>query len=114
MSFLQRFGYYLFGVALGSMLVYVWLIRGRDFPAWTPSGRVLQELAVDSVVIDPGVHLPFADSLLVQHIKACDVKFDESVVRDVPCKEYQLESEKERMRFKVCRSEIRLYEYDPK
>lgn len=114
MTFLQRFGYFGFGLALGCMLVYVLLIRDRDFPAWTPNGRVLEELAVDSVIIDPSVHLPFADSLLVDHIKASDVKFDESLVRDVPCREYQLESDEERMRFKICKSEIRLYQYETK
>lgn len=114
MSFVQRLGYFGFGLALGCMLVYILLIRDREFPAWTPNGRVLEELAVDSVVIDPSVQLPFADSLLVQHVKASDVKFDESLVRDVPCREYQLESDAERMRFKICKTEIRLIEYRPK
>lgn len=113
MTFLQRLGYFGFGLALGCMLVYILLIRDREFPAWTPEGRVLEELAVDSVVIDPAVLLPFPDSLLISRIKASDVRFDQSLVRDVPCREYQLESESDRMRFRICKTEIRLYEYEP-
>lgn len=114
MSFLQRFKYYLFGVALGSLIVYGMLIRGREFPAWLPEGRVLEELAVDSVIIADGVQLPFPDSLLIQHIKKSDVLFSQSKVRDTVCKEYQLESDTERMRFRICKNSIELYEYDPK
>ena len=113
MTFLQRLGYFGFGMGLGCILVYVLLIRDREFPAWTPEGRVLEELAVDSVIVDPSVQLPFADSLLPARIKQCDVKFDESLVRDVPCREYQIESDTERMRFRICKTEIRLYEYEP-
>lgn len=115
MNFLQRFGYFAFGLGLGCMLVYALLIRGRnDLPAWLPGDRVIQDLAVDTIIIDAGVVLPFPDSLLIDHIKASEVKFDESLVRDVPCKEYQLESETERMRFKHCRTEIRLTDYQSK
>ncbi|MCF8276204.1 MAG: hypothetical protein K9J17_05660 [Flavobacteriales bacterium] len=114
MNFFQRFGYFAFGTALGCLLVYALLIRDRDFPAWLPADRVIEELAVDSVVIAQGIELPFADSLLVSRIKESDVLFNESKVRDTPCKEYQLESDLERMRFKICNSQILLYQYEPK
>ena len=113
MNFLTRFGYFAFGLGLGCMLVYIMLIRNRtDLPAWLPGDRVIQDLAVDSVIIDDGITLPFPDSLLIARIKASDVKFDESIVRDVTCKEYQLESEAERMRFRHCRTEISLIGYE--
>lgn len=114
MSFVQRFGYFAFGIGLGCILVYALLIRDRELPAWLPDDRVIQELAVDTLVIDPSIKLPFADSLLIKHIEDSDVLFDESLVRDVPCREYQLESDSERMRFKVCKTEIRLYEFEAK
>lgn len=112
MSFLRRLGYFLFGAALGSMLVYALLIRDREFPAWLPEDRVLEELAVDSVVIGEGIQLPFPDSVLILKIKGSEVIFGESVVRDRPCKEYQLESEEERMRFEICADQITLIEFE--
>ena len=114
MNFLQRFKFYLIGVGLGSLIAYGLLIRGRDFPAWLPKDRVLEELAVDSVIIANGIQLPFPDSLLSAHIKSSDVLFDQSKVRDMACREYQLESETERMRFRICNKRIELYRYEPK
>ncbi|MGB0368010.1 MAG: hypothetical protein ACPGU4_04830 [Flavobacteriales bacterium] len=112
MSFTKRLGYFAFGVGLGCMLVYALLIRDREFPAWLPEDRVLEELAVDSVVISASVNLPFADSLLPKRVLECDVLFDESVVRDQPCKEYQLQSEIDKMRFEVCDEKITLTQYE--
>ena len=114
MNFFQRLGYFGFGIGLGSLIVYILLIRDRDFPAWLPGDRVLEELAVDSVVIGNEIQLPFADSILVERILNSDVLFNESKVRDTPCREYQLESDAERMRFRICKENIVLYEYDPK
>lgn len=114
MNFLHRFKFFAIGVGLGCLVVYGLLIRDRDFPAWLPEDRVLEELAVDSIIIRDGVQLPFADSLLAEHILDSDVIFDESSVRDMACREYQLESDTERMRFKICNKRIELYEYKPK
>ncbi len=94
------------------MLVYVLLIRDREFPAWLPEDRVLEQLAVDSVLIPSNINLPFPDSILPERVMTCEVLFKESVVRDKPCKEYQLQSEKERMRFEVCKKTISLMEYE--
>ena len=95
------------------MLVYALLIRDREFPAWLPEDRVLEELAVDSLIISKTVNLPITDSVLMKRIKESDVLFNESIVRDQPCKEYQLESEHERMRFEICPETITLIEYGP-
>ncbi|MFT7102609.1 MAG: hypothetical protein ACJAYA_001182 [Bacteroidia bacterium] len=114
MNFLHRFKFFAIGVGLGCLVVYGLLIRDRDFPAWLPEDRVLEELAVDSIIIRDGVQLSFADSLLTEHILDSDVIFDESSVRDMACREYQLESDTERMRFKICNKRIELYEYKPK
>ena len=113
-DFLHRFKFFAIGVGLGSLIVYGLLIKDRDFPAWLPEDRVLEELAVDSVIIRDGVQLPFADSLLAERILNSDVLFDESSVRDMACREYQLESETERMRFKICNKRIELYQYEAK
>lgn len=111
MNFRQRLGYFGFGVGLGCMLVYGLLIKGRDFPAWLPEGRVLEELAVDSIQIGQGVEITFSDSILIEKIKKSDVLFRESIVKAEPCREYQLQSDEERMRFKICDSYIELSEY---
>lgn len=114
MNFLQRFKFFGIGVGLGCLIVYGLLIRDREFPAWLPGDRVLEELAVDSVLIGKDIQLPFPDSLLVEHILNSDVLFDESKVRDMTCREYQLESDLERMRFKICNKQIELYQYEAK
>lgn len=113
MNFFQRFKFFAFGVGIGCLVVYGMLIRGRDFPAWLPGDRVIQELAVDSIIINEG-QLPFADSLLVSRIKNSKVLFDQSNVRDMACREYQLQSEQERMRFKICNNKIELMNYQPR
>ncbi|MBP9152962.1 MAG: hypothetical protein KBF73_11810 [Flavobacteriales bacterium] len=114
MNFIQRLGYFGIGIGLGCLIVYALLIRDRDFPAWLPGDRVLEELAVDSVIVANDIQLPFPDSLLKGHILNSDVLFDESKVRDMACREYQLESDTERMRFKICNKQIRLYQFEPK
>ena len=114
MNFVQRLGYFGFGIGLGCLIVYALLIRDRDFPAWLPEDRVLEELAVDSLMISPDLKIDFPDSVLIEKILDSDVLFRESVVRDKPCREYQLESDQERMRFKICESQIELYQYEPK
>jgi hypothetical protein len=113
-DFLHRFKFFAIGVGLGCLIVYGLLIKDRDFPAWLPGDRVLEELAVDSIIIGNDIQLPFADSLLKEHILNSDVLFDESKVRDMACREYQLESDTERMRFKICNKQIELYQYEPK
>lgn len=113
MNFVQRLGYFGFGVGLGCLIVYALLIRDRDFPAWLPEDRVLEALAVDSIIVSPDLNLNFPDSILIEKILGSDVLFRESIVRDAECREYQLESEVERMRFRICKDSIELYEYEP-
>jgi len=112
MSFLQRLGYFGFGVGMGCLLVYALLIRDRDLPAWLPEGRVLEQITSGPMNVAPDVHLGFADSLLLDRIQGCEVLFRESVVRDTPCKEYQLQSEWERMRFRICNDTVELIRYE--
>lgn len=114
MSLLRRFGYYFFGVALGSMLVYVMLIRDRDFPAWLPEDRVLEEIAVDSIAIAENLTVTFSDRVLRSKLEDAEVHFKKSIVRNEPCREYQIETALEHMRFKLCDSVPELILYDLK
>ncbi|MFM1876198.1 MAG: hypothetical protein RL266_1935 [Bacteroidota bacterium] len=114
MSFIQRLGYFIFGVGLGSMLVYVLLIRDREFPAWLPEDRVIEELTTDTIFVAKAVVINFSDSTLKQKVKEADVLFRESIVRNEPCREYQLETDNERMRFSICKDRTELIQFDPK
>ena len=96
------------------MLVYVMLIRDRDFPAWLPEDRVLEELAADSIAIAEGLHLTFSDSTLRSKLEDADVLFKKSIVRNEPCREYQIETALEHMRFKLCDSIPELIQYEAK
>ncbi len=114
MKLIDRFKYFGFGVAIGCSLVYFMLIKDREFPAWLPEDRVIEELTLGSIAIEEGITLPFADSLVADRIQLSEVLFDESNVREKPCREYQLESDSERMRLSICDSVVTLKEYQNK
>lgn len=112
MNFLERFKYYAFGLGLGALMVYMMLIRNReDLPVWTPNDRVLQELRLATITVTDSIALPFPDSLLKGKIKASSVIFSESDVRSDTCRTYQLDAEKERMRFRICGKSAELVQY---
>ena len=114
MTFFQRFGYFAFGLGMGCILVYILLIRNREFPAWTPEGRVLEELTMDTIFISPDLNFQITDSVLRSKVKHSEVLFRESIVRNKPCREYQLDSKQERMRVSICDSIRTLVQYEPK
>lgn len=114
MNFIQRLGYFGFGVGLGCLVVYGLLIKDREFPAWTPEGRVLEELTMDTIFISPELSLEFSDSLLRQKVNNSEVLFRESIVKNEPCREYQLNSDSERMRISICDSVRTLIQYQTK
>lgn len=114
MSFIQRLGYFVFGAALGSLIVYALLIRDREFPAWLPEDRVIEELSEDTIAIADDLQINFSDSVLKQKMKDADVLFRESIVRNEPCREYQLETDEEQMRFRICEDKTELIQFEPK
>lgn len=116
MNFLNRLKFFVFGLMLGSLVVYMTLFKNRDsLPAWTPNDRVLQELRLaDTIIVDPSVAIPFSDSVLMVRVAASSVRFGESDVRSGPCKIYQLDSNQERMRFSICKDAVTLIGYAPK
>ena len=113
MKFLDRLGYFGFGVALGCALVYFMLIKDREFPAWMPGDRVIEELTSYPISIEAGVSVPYSDSLLVEAIKKSKVNFDKSDVRSKPCRTYQLYSKVEHMRLKICDKKVARVAYRP-
>lgn len=113
MKLLHRLKFFLFGVLLGSGIVYMLLIKDRDFPAWLPGDRVIEEMLSYDLTVADSVLLPFADSLLAGHIGQSDVLFKESTVRDQKCRTYQLESSAHRMRVQLCDSVATVVHYMP-
>jgi hypothetical protein len=105
--------YFAFGILLGCGLVYGMLIKDRDFPAWLPGDRVIEELTSHPISVADSVTLPFPDSLLPERINASEVLFKESVVREKPCRTYQLESEIDRLRVRICDSTVTIVGYAP-
>ena len=96
-SFLRRLKFYGFGVVLGLALVYVLLIRGRDFGFWTPQNRVLEKIRKTELLftnnaecmmqclnISKGEIRKVIDSLGV-------VNFDQSNVHTSSCHIYMVE-----------------------
>jgi len=114
MTFFQRFKFFGFGLGMGCILVYFMLIRDREFPPWTPEGRVLEELTMDTIFIAPELNVQFSDSVLREKVNDSEVLFRQSIVRNEPCREYQLDSKKERMRVSICDSIRTLVQYEPK
>jgi hypothetical protein len=115
MSFLQRLSYFAFGAGLGCVIVYGLLIRDRDFPAWLPGDRVIEELTKQPVVIAPEVGVTFSDSIYKLKMEDADVEFKKSIVRASeihPCREYHLETDLEIMRVRICDSIPKLIAYE--
>ncbi|MCS6979761.1 MAG: hypothetical protein N2050_05685 [Flavobacteriales bacterium] len=94
-KFLRRLFLYLTGVALGSLLSYFLLFRGRQFPAFWPQGIVLEKLG-------KARYLPHGHSDSLMHCLKLDttafkknlpdsrVIFRRSLPRRVPCPVYAL------------------------
>jgi hypothetical protein len=115
MNFLNRLKYYMLGLGLGSLLVYIMLVRNRtDLPVWTPNDRVLQELRLADLTVAQDVTIPFTDSVLQLRIRQSSVLFSESDVRSDSCRTYQLDSDTERMRFRICGKNAQLVRYEAK
>ena len=93
MQFLKRFGYYLIGVSLGSIIVlFVW--KGKDvaFP-YGPNARTLRSIqkkqlqysrTAKEIMMKASIDTSYVQALLVTG----DVKFGKSKPRLKPCAEY--------------------------
>lgn len=95
MNFARRLRLFIFGIILGGMVVWAMLIRGRNFPAWTPQGRILEALSEHPVIIRPqarckmecnGIH----EKDVLNIINTATVLFSESEIRGREIPEYVL------------------------
>lgn len=103
----RRIFLYGIGFALGCVAVYLMLLRDRDFPDWTPKGRVKESLLAGKIML--GTTASGADTTrLRQRISDAKVDFGRSDVRSGPCKTYVLTDDAGEMSLSVCDSVVTL------
>jgi hypothetical protein len=95
MNFPRRIALFIFGVLMGSLMVWGMFFRNRTFPAWTPKGRILEALREHAVRISPKARcllecnsIPHED--IVTLLSGAEVLLDESSIHDVDTPEYVL------------------------
>ena len=98
MPFSRRITLFLFGTLLGGFFVWGVLMRGRDFPAWTPEGRILEQLRAHPIKIAPKANCQLKCAGLktddvIAVLQSAEVLFSESSIRDKEIPEYILEGE---------------------
>ena len=104
---------FMFGAAMGSVLVYGMLIRDREFPAWTPSDRIKEEITWDSILVDPSLDLHLDQAAIVNSVNGADIHFDKSKVRTEPCRTYLMTTEDlHDMTISICDSVATIVAYD--
>lgn len=104
---------FMFGAAMGSVLVYGMLIRDREFPAWTPSDRIKEEITWDSVHVDPSLNLKMDQAAIEYAVNGADIHFDKSKVRTEPCRTYLMTTEDlHEMSISICDSVATIIAYD--
>ncbi len=95
----HRFKFYLFGFAIGCVVVWAMFYNGRDKrPAWLPEGRVIEFLQKSEITINKNlacklecnnIPLDFMDK---DFWKNADIDFDKSATKRIPCPEYVISS----------------------
>ncbi len=98
MPFARRLALFIFGILLGSVFVYAILIRGRSFPAWLPSDRVMEALRENPIQISARLRceleclkLENQDVASILADEEADVLFEESDIRGKEKPEYVIE-----------------------
>ena len=98
MPFARRLALFIFGILLGSVFVYAILVRGRSFPAWLPSDRVMEALREYPIQISAQLRCELAclklenqDVASILADEEADVLFDESDIRGKEKPEYVIE-----------------------
>lgn len=91
----RRVRIYAFGVGLGCMMVYVFLIRGknRDFGFWLPENRIIEELTTSKITYSDQATCALACySIAADSVKTIiqnsNVNYDRSLPRENPRKYY--------------------------
>jgi hypothetical protein len=117
MNLTSRIFTYFIGILLGSLMVYMLLIRGRDrdLLGWLPGNRVTQKIAEQPLNISEksacqlscmGISQEEAQEL----ITSGSVSFSKSEVKAAPCPVYHITGKTENLIFfvQVCKEESSL------
>jgi hypothetical protein len=113
MGFPRRLMLFMFGAAMGTVLVYGMLIRDREFPAWTPSDRIKEEITWDSIHVDASLNLELNQAAIVNAVNGSNIHFDKSKVRTKPCRTYLMTTEDlHDMTISICDSVATVLAYD--
>lgn len=96
MEFRKRLRLFILGILLGSGIVWAFLFRGRDMPAWTPEGRVLEALQNNPVKISSLAKCKLScyqlsNNDILSVLRTADVIFSESNIRGKQVPEYIIE-----------------------
>jgi hypothetical protein len=96
MNFTRRITIFIFGVLLGSAMVWGMFFRNRTFPAWTPKGRILEALREHAIKISPNARCLLACNSIpnedvVNLLSNAEVLLSESSIRGMEIPEYVLE-----------------------
>lgn len=98
MPFSRRIALFIFGTLLGGVFVWAVLMRGRNFPDWTPEGRILEQLRAQPIKIASKANCQLKCAGLktddvVSVLQSAEVLFSESAIRNKDIPEYTLEGE---------------------
>jgi hypothetical protein len=98
MNFARRLRLFIFGILVGCLVVWALLMRGREFPAWTPEGRILEALQQHPVKVSQAARCMMqcnniSNNDMLSVINSADVVFSESTVRDIETPEYILQGQ---------------------
>jgi hypothetical protein len=100
MSLVSRIFTYFVGIALGSLLVYVLLFRGREdrnIGGWLPGARVLTKISESHFSISPQADcmkdcLGISEQELKASFSNANVIFSKSEAKTKPCPVYYIEA----------------------
>jgi|GEM_PF-1774784 len=103
----RRFFLYGIGFALGCVAVYLMLLRNREFPDWTPKGRVKESILKGEILLSDDASK--ADTVGIRkRIADASIDFGRSDVRSGRCKTYVLTDDRGEMSLSVCDSVVTL------
>lgn len=109
MNFLNRLKFYLIGVGIGTLMVYI-MFKDRNITSWTPKNRVLNEIAeLPMQILDREDCLLLCLEIDVDSLKSLmldgSVDFSESNIKNKKKRRYQLDLDSEKIQ--SARVEIR-------
>jgi hypothetical protein len=115
MNLFSRILTYVFGVLLGSLMVYFMLFRNRErnLAGWLPKERIMAQIKENPITMTPQAIcalncLGLSESALKEKISAGTINFSRSEVRNEPCPVYFIEIRDIFLNVEVCEKSSQL------